>query len=150
MNKMDTVVVWVYLVGFSIPLMGSAVVLVRSLWALLVSERLEGSGLRLVKAKPLPILFVALALFFVILVALLLVVFFTIKFVIPRYSLPFSVDMAGVLLFLLYISGFGVLYYHLAGRRGRNGVSGSGLSHSLVNMVAERVTGKASGGGEKM
>lgn len=138
---METIVVWTYIVGFSLPLLGSAVVLIRSIGSLLVSGSGAGNESSLMKTRPLPTTLAVLALSFLVLLALLLVVFFIFKFAVSRYSLPLPLDIAGIIMFFIYLSGSGILFFFITGRSGRGDVRHPTLSRALVNMVAEKVMG---------
>lgn len=141
---METIVAWTYVAGFSLPLLGSIVVLIRSIGSLMLPGGNVGNGPRLMKVKPLSTALVVLVFAFLILLALLLVVFFIYKFAVPRFSLPLSLDIVGILIFLLYISGSGSLFFCITGRHGRSGARKSTLSGGLVEMVTEKVMGSAS------
>ncbi len=141
---METIVAWTYAAGFSLPLLGSVVVLIRSIGSLTVSGSDGGSGPSLIKVKPLPTTLVVLVFTFLILLALLLVIFFVYKFAVPRYSLPLSLEIAGFIIFLLYIIGSGSLFFRLVGRFGSAHPRKAILSRGLVEMVTKKVMGNSS------
>ena len=141
---METIVAWTYVAGFSIPLLGSIVVLVRSIGSLTIFGADVGSGPSLIKVKPLPTALVVLVFTLLILLALLLVVFFIYKFAVPRYPLPLSINIGGIIIFLLYLIGFGSLFFSISGRFRNPGERGLTLSRGLVDMVTERVMGSSS------
>lgn len=138
---METIVVWTYIVGFSLPLLGSAAVLIRSIGSLMVSGGGAGGGPSLMKVKPLPTTLVVLVFLFLVLLAVLVVVFFIFKFAVSRYSLPISLNIAGFIMFFIYISGSGILFFFITGRSGWGDVRHGTLSGALVEMVTEKVMG---------
>lgn len=140
---METLVAWTYIAGFSFPLLGSIAVLIRSIGSLMSSGDPEIKPC-LIKLKPFSTTLVVLVFTFLILLALLPVVFFIYKFAVPRYSFPLELDIAGIILFLLYISGSGSLVFSITGRFGRSSGRYAMLSGGLVDMVTEKIMGRAS------
>lgn len=137
---MDTIVAWTYVAGFSLPLLGIIIVLIRVMGSLIISAGEGVNGPGLMKVKPVPTMLMILAFAFLILLALLLVVFFVYKFAVPGHPLPLVLDIAGIIIFLLYIFCSGSLFFRISGRFGRNAT----LSGGLVDMVTEKMMGSAS------
>ena len=144
MNYMETIVAWTYVAGFSLPLLGSIVVLIRSIVSLTRSGGDVGSRPSLIKAKPLSTILVILGFTFLILLALLLVIFFIYKFTVFGYSFPLSLDIAGFIIFFLYLTGSGSLFFYITSPLEGVGSRKASLSRALVDLVTEKVMGSSS------